>query len=80
MPDKLNCFEIFYLQKHFLKKTSKGEILIRSQTTTLLQIFGELVLHFQVIFKSMNIADATCLKNKYASYNYNHGLDSATFI
>ena len=32
-------------------------MLIRSQTTTLLQIFGELSIHSQMIFKSMREAD-----------------------
>ena len=34
-------------------------MLIRSQTTTLLQIFYELLLYSQVIFKSMRVADDT---------------------
>ena len=33
------------------------EVLIRSQTTTLLQIFCEVVLYSKVIFKSMQVAD-----------------------
>ena len=34
-------------------------MLIRSQTTTLLQFFCELFLYSQVIFKSMKVADDT---------------------
>ena len=34
-------------------------MLIKSQTTTLLQIYSELSLYFQVIFKSMRVADNT---------------------
>ena len=53
----LTIMEIFYLQKHFL--IFEGEMLIRSRTTTLHQIFCELLLHSQVIFKSMKVADDT---------------------
>ena len=38
-------------------------MLTRSQTTTLLQIFCELSLHSQVIFKSMKVADVTFWRN-----------------
>ena len=34
-------------------------MLIRSQATTLLQIFCELLLYYQVIFKGMRVADDT---------------------
>ena len=34
-------------------------MLIRSHTTTLPQIFGELLLHSQVIFKNMRVPDDT---------------------
>ena len=40
-------------------KTFEGEMFIRSQITTLLQIFSELSLYSQVIFKSMKVADDT---------------------
>ena len=36
---------------------------IRSQTTTTLQIFCELLLYSQVIFKSMRVADDTFKSN-----------------
>ena len=35
----------------------EGEMLNRSQTTTFLQIFYELLLYSQVILKSMRVAD-----------------------
>ena len=38
-------------------------MLIRSQPTTLLQIFCELLLYSQVIFKSMGVADDTSKSN-----------------
>ena len=38
-------------------------MLIRSQGTTLLQIFCELKLYSQVIFKSMRVADDTFKRN-----------------
>ena len=38
-------------------------MLIRSQITTLLQIFCELLLYSQVIFKSMKVADDTSKSN-----------------
>ena len=53
----LTILEISNLQKHNLKKTFEGEMLIRSETTTLLQIFCEFSLYSQVVFKSMRVAD-----------------------
>ena len=47
------------LKKTFFLKTFEGEKLIRSQTTILVQIFCELSLYSQVIFKSMIVADDT---------------------
>ena len=38
-------------------------MLIRSHTTTLLQIFGKLLLYSQVIFKSMKVADDASKSN-----------------
>ena len=52
----LTILNIFFYQEHFLK-IFEGEMLIRSHTTTLLQIFCELLLYSQVIFKSMEVAD-----------------------
>ena len=43
--------------KSIFWKTYEGEMFIRSQTTTLLQIFCEFSLCSQVIFKSMKVAD-----------------------
>ena len=40
-------------------KIFEGEMLIRNQITTLLQIFCDLSLYSQVIFESMRIADDT---------------------
>ena len=38
-------------------KTFEREMSIRRHTTNLLQIFCEILLHYRVIFKSMNVAD-----------------------
>ena len=43
----------------FSEKTFEGEMLIRGKISTLLQIFCELKLYTQVIFKSMRVADDT---------------------
>ena len=59
----LTILLIFSSQKAFLSKISEGEMFIRILPTTLLQIFFENLLYFQVIFKSMNIADDTFLGN-----------------
>ena len=48
-----------FLTKVFLSKIFEGEMFIRILPTTLLQIFSENLLYFQVIFKSMKIADDT---------------------
>ena len=56
------CVDIF-LTKAFLSKIFGGEMLIRILATTLLQIVCENLLYFQVIFKSMKIADDTFLGN-----------------
>ena len=55
----LTILELFYLQKHFLKKTFEEEMLIRSKTTILHQIFREFSLSSQVIFINTSIADDT---------------------
>ena len=52
---------IFLIQAFFLQ-ISEGKMLIRIQTTTLLQIFCEFLLYYQVIFKSMRVADDTFLR------------------
>ena len=49
----------YLAHKSIYLKIIEGEMLIRSQTTTLLQIFYELSLYSQVIFKSMKVADDT---------------------
>ena len=43
----------------FSEKTVDGEMLIRGKVSTLLQIFSELSLYTQIIFKSMRVADDT---------------------
>ena len=47
----------------FSPKIFEGEMLIRILPTTLLQIFCKNLLYFQVIFRSMKIADDTFLGN-----------------
>ena len=42
-------------------------MLIRSQTANLFQIFCELLLYSQVIFKRMKVADDTFLGNSYVN-------------
>ena len=54
---------IFSSQKRFYQKIFEGEMFIRILPTTLFQIFCENLLYFQVIFKSMKIADDTFLGN-----------------
>ena len=48
----------------FLSKIFEGEMFIRILPTTLLQIFCENLFYFQVIFKSMKIADDTFLETQ----------------
>ena len=56
-------FVDIFLTKAFLSKIFEGEMFIRIFPTTLLQIFCENLLYFQVIFKSMKIAYDTFLGN-----------------
>ena len=56
-------FFYIFLTIAFLSKIFEGEMFIRILPTTLLQIFCENLLYFQVIFKSMKIADDTFLGN-----------------
>ena len=56
-PKEAGRFWEYFTQKSIFLKTFEGEMLIRSQTTTLLQIFCEMLLYSQVIFKSMKLAD-----------------------
>ena len=56
-------FVDIFLTKAFLSKIFEGEMFIRILPTTLLQIFCENLLYFQVIFKGMKIADDTFLGN-----------------
>ena len=57
----LTILLIFSSQKRFSSKIFEGEMFIRILPTTLIQIFCENLLYFQVIFKSMKIADDTFL-------------------
>ena len=52
-------FVDIFLTKAFLSKNFEGEMFIRILPTTLLQIFCKNLLYFQVIYKSMKIADNT---------------------
>ena len=63
LPLSIDCFVDIFLTKAFLSKLFEGEMFIRILPTTLLQIFCENLLYFQVIFKSMIIADNTFLEN-----------------
>ena len=54
----LTILEIFS-NKSIFWKIIEGKMLDRSQTTTLLQEFCELLLSFKVILKSMKVADDT---------------------
>ena len=56
-------FVDIFLTKTFLSKIFEGEMFIRMLPTTLLQIFCENLLYFQVIFKSMKLADDTFSSN-----------------
>ena len=56
-PKQAWQFWKYFLTKAFFGKMFEEEMLTRSQTTTLLQIFCEFSLYSQVIFKSMKIAD-----------------------
>ena len=58
-PKEAWRFWEYFTQKSIFLKTFGGEMLIRSQTTTLLQIFCELLLYSKVIFESMKVADDT---------------------
>ena len=65
--------EAWQIRKYFTYKsifltTFEGGMLIRSQTTTLLQIFYEILLCSQVIFKSMKVADDTFQRNSECQY------------
>ena len=59
----LTILFIFFSKKRFYQKIFEGEMFIRILPTTLLQIFCENLLYFQVIFKSMKIADNIFLWN-----------------
>ena len=56
-------FENILDKKAFFMRTFEEEMLIRSHTTTLIQIFCELLLNYQVIFKGVRVADDTFFRN-----------------
>ena len=58
-PNEAWQFWKYFTYKSILVKSPEREMLIRSQTKTLLQIFCELSLYSQVIIKSMRVADDT---------------------
>ena len=58
-PKEAWPFWQYFTYKSIFLKTFEGEMLIRSQTTTFLQIFCELSLYSKVIIKSMRVADDT---------------------
>ena len=62
-PKQAIQFWVYFSIKSIFRKIFEGEMLIRSQTTTLLLIFCELLLYSQVIFKSMKVADDTSKSN-----------------
>ena len=62
-PKQACRFWKYFTQKGIFWKTFEGEMVITSQATTLLQIFCELSLSSQVIFKSMRVADDTFMRN-----------------
>ena len=59
----------YFTYKSILLKIFEGGMLIRSQTTTLLQIFYEILLCSQVIFKSMEKADDTFQRNSECQWD-----------
>ena len=58
-PKQTWQFWWYFSYKSIFWKIFGGKILIRSQATTLLQIFCELLFYSQVISKSMKVADDT---------------------
>ena len=56
-PKEAWRFWKYFPYKYIFLKTFECEMLIKGQTTNLLQIFCELSLHSEVIFKSMKVAD-----------------------
>ena len=62
-PKQAWQFWIYFSIKSIFWKIFEGEMLIRCQITTLLQIFCELLLYSQIIFRSMKVADDTSKSN-----------------
>ena len=50
----------FSLKKAIFQKIIEGEVLLKIQATTLLQIFYELMVYSKVILKSTKGSDDTC--------------------
>ena len=70
----LTILLIFSSQKRFYQKIFEEEMFIRILPTTLLQIFCENLLYFQVILKSMKIADDTYLGNSECEWLFSYEL------
>ena len=62
-PKQAGQFWWYFWNQSIFWKIFAGEIFIKHQTKTLLQIFCELFLHSKVIFKSMRVADDTFWRN-----------------
>ena len=60
-PKNVWLFRWYISNVSLSKKIFEGEILIRAQPTTLLQIFRELILYSKDIFKSVKVPDDSCL-------------------
>ena len=73
-------FVDIFITKAFLSKIFEGEMFIRILPTTLLQIFFENLLNFQVIFKSITIADNTFLGNSECEWVNNAMADNPDFL
>ena len=58
-PKEAGCFWKYFTYEGIFMKVFEGEMFIRSQTITLLQIFCEFMHYFKVIFKTMRVADVT---------------------
>ena len=79
-PKEAWLFWEYFTQKNIFLKTFEGEMLIRSQTKTLIQIFCELLLYSQVIFESMKVADDTFWRNSECQWVKVHSFAKSTCI
>ena len=74
-PKQAWQFWLYFSNKSIFWKIIEGEIIIGTQTTTLHQIFCEILLHSQVIFKSMRVADDTFYRNSKCEWVKPHLAD-----